>query len=239
MSKPPRIDRKTLKNPDEFVSRGRSVLTFLASQRSRFIPILVVAGVVIAAAYAYDWWVNDKLEKGWQAYANAMKAVENERWDKLKTLHADLKSGRPSLFAALALGDHYFDEAKKETLKDPKTVPPSAAIAGEWYAKALQSSDLLPAEKQLLQSNRGAAFELEQKWDDAKTAYTSASDQPGEGKALALLGLARVAEAKNDPAVATQTYEKVTTEFSNTEYAKIARNSLRRLKSPLFQKPNS
>lgn len=238
MSKPPRIDRKTLKTPDEFVSKGRATLEFFVRQRSRFVPVLIVAVVVVAAVYAYDWWSTDRLEKGWATYQEILKATEAERWDKLKTFHQEHAQGRPGLFAAVTLADHYFDEAKKEAFKDPAVVP-SAVPAAEWYAKALAENSLLSGEKQLLHLNRGGALEMQKQWDAALAEFQAGADLAGEGKPLALLGLARVHEAKNENDKAVATYEKIAADFLNTEYAKLAKNSMRRLKSPLFGAPNS
>lgn len=239
MSKPPRIDRKTLKNPDEFVAKGRATLEFLARQRKRFVPVLVVIVVTVVAAYGYDYWNKNKAEKGWIAYNAALKLPEAERWEKLKTLHNDLKSGRPAFFAAVQLADHYFDEAKKEALKTPTQPAPSAPQSAEWYLRATAEPSLLPAEQQLLFINRGGALEISSSWDDALVAYQRGADLAGDAKGLALLGVARVHEAKGDGTKAVETYEKVSSEFSSNEYGKMAKNSLRRLKSPLFEAPKS
>src|SRR5262249_17268616 len=98
----------------------------------------------------------------------------------------------------------------------------------------LEFSDLLPIEKQLLRINRGNAEELQKKWDDALADYRAASEITGDAKGLAMLNLARVYELKGDTAKAGEIYEKVTIDFINTEYARQAKNNLRRLKSPLF-----
>lgn len=238
MSTPPRIDRKELKTPDQFVTRGRALLEKLFQQRSRFLPVLILGGTVVALVYAYEWWNSSRRENQWTAYQEIQKAPEAERWDKLKTFHQEHSSGRPALFAAVALADHYFDEAKKEALKDPGNVP-SAVPSEQWYAKALLESSLLSGEKQLLHVNRGSALEMQKKWDEAQKEFQTAVDLQGEAKGLAMLSLARVYEAKNETEKAVQTYEKISADFMNSEYAKLAKSSVRRLKSPLFKTPNS
>ena len=64
--------------------------------------------------------------------------------------------------------------------------------------------------------------------------FKTASEFTGEGKAMAFLAMARTEEARGQLAKATELYEKVGTEFPNTEYARNAKNQVRRLKSPLF-----
>ena len=234
MSKPPHIDRKELKTPDAFLLRGRAVMGFFMTHRKRFIPILIGAGIVLLGGYTYNLWDQHRIEKGWILYYEAMKlpADKPERWEKLKAGHEGQFRGRASLFAAVALADHYFDETKKETTGDSKSA--SSALAASWYEKALASSDLLAAERQLLLVNRGEAWELQRNLDEALKSYQAAVESGGEAKGLAMLSVARIYEAKRDKAKAVETYEKLAADFNNTEYAKTAKNYLRRLKSPLF-----
>jgi len=243
VSKPPRIDRKTLKNPDEFVTKGRATLDFFVRQQNRFIPVLIVVILAVAATYGYDYYNRQKQDKGWEAYAAALKLPEAERWEKLKTLHAELKSGRPAFFAAVGIADHYFDEAKKELAKappgTPEGKPASAAISAEWYSRAAAEPSLLPAEQQLLHINRGGALEIAGQWDEAQQAYQRGADLAGDSKGLALLGVGRVHEAKGEAPKALEVYEKVAQDFSANEYGKMAKGSVRRMKSPLFEGPKS
>jgi len=239
VSKPPRIDRKTLKNPDEFVTKGRATLDFFVRQQNRFLPVLIVVILAVAVTYGYDYYNRQKQEKGWQAYTAALKLPEAERWEKLKTLHAELKSGRPAFFAAVGIADHYFDEAKKEIAKAPSEKPASAATSAEWYLRATAEPSLLPAEQQLLHINRGGALEIAGQWDEAQQSYQRGADLVGDSKGLALLGVGRVHEAKGEAPKAFEVYEKVAQDFSSNEYGKMAKGSLRRMKSPLFEGPKS
>jgi hypothetical protein len=229
LSKPPKIDRKTLKSPDEFVKKGSAGLEFILRHRK---VVQIFLGTLIGGAVGYSlftWWQSSRMEDGWTKFVEAEKAPEAERWDKLKALYTQGRRSRPTLFAAVAVADHFYNEAKK----DAANVAP-AVTAVEWYGKALEFGDLLPIEKQLLRVNRGNAQELQKKWDDALADYRAASEIAGDAKGLAMLNLARVYELKGDSAKASETYEKVTVDFLNTEYAKQAKNNLRRLKSPLF-----
>jgi len=137
------------------------------------------------------------------------------------------------------LADHYFDEAKKELISDPNKAPASVGLSSEWYGKALSFKGLLPMESQLLRVNRGQALELEKKYDEAMKEFESLATSQGDGKPLAMLSMGRIQELKGDKARALEIYEKVSQDFNNTEYGKVAKNHLRRLKGNLFQSRGS
>ena len=239
MSKPPTIDRKSLNKPDEFVKQGRHALELIAGHQKK---ILVVAGAVIVVAfsfYFYDMYQTSQNEAGWRKYAEVSKLPEAQQWDKLKTLSEEYRSAVVGQFAALNLADHYFEEAKKELEKNPKMTSVNAPLAVEYYSKALSFSKLSPNEKGLLLVNRGQAFEIAQKWEDALTDYSDAVKIGFEGKPLALLGEARIYEVKKEHSKAAETYEKISADFLNTEYGRLAKGYLRRLKSPLFSESKS
>jgi tetratricopeptide (TPR) repeat protein len=249
VSHPPKIDRKTLKQPDTFVSKGQGVLEWMVSQKMRFLPLLVAVIVLLIGGYGFDYWTAARLDEAWKAYSAAAKANEPQKWDDLKSVSTKYKSTRPGVFASVELGDHYFSSAKKGLLTPPdeaakkadaeKQAMADAALAADWYSKALEFSELLPAEKQLLYVNRGEALETQKKYDEAAADYKMAAEFTGDTKPLALLGQARVLDLKNDKTKAAEAYERITVDFANTEYAKIAKNLLRRLKSPLFSEQSS
>src|SRR5687768_10480886 len=174
VSKPPKIEKKVLKDPDQFQTRGGAVLEYLARRQKRFVPVVVAALLVVAGVYAYDWWSGNRLEKSWQEYYAATKLAENEKWEKLKAVWGSNKKNRPGFFAAVTLADHYYTEARKEIAKDATKPSTNAPLAVEWYGRALELPDLLLAEKQLLTLNRGNAHELSQKYDDALNDYKAA-----------------------------------------------------------------
>lgn len=239
MSKPPKIDRKELRSPDEFVKQGTHFLeVFVGHQRTLAIGLAMVL-VGFLGWYFYDWRTTSQNEAGWKEYGEVMKLADGERWERLKKMASQYSSVASGQFAATQLADHYFDESKKQAEKDPKVVPPSAALAVEWYSTALKYSKLSPSEKGVLLVNRGGAFEVAQKWDEAMADFSESVKIGFEGKPLALLGQARVYEIKNQLPKAIETYEKVSADFLNTEYGKLAKNYLRKLKSPLFTETKS
>ena len=239
MSKPPKIDRKTLKTPDQFVTQGRHFLEVFADFQGPILAAIVGLVVVVSGYYGYQWKQGNDLEKSWTTYAAAMKTPEARRWDELQKVFNSGGTNRATQFAAAAIADHHFSEAVKQAFKDPATVPPNAPLASEWYTKALTLSSLSQAEKGLLFMNRAGAFEMGKKLDEAMKDFETAATMGAQVKPLALLGQARIYELKNNNPKAVETYEKVSADFLNTEYSKIAKNYLRRLKSPLLRETKS
>lgn len=240
MSKPPKIDRKELNKPDQFVEQGRHVLELFVGYQTKILSAIVGILVILLGGYGYQWRKTSRNEQGWKVYFEVNKTAEPERWEKLKKVSSDYSSLMVGQFAATQIADHYFDEAKKQSEKDAGVIAPSANLATEWYSKALSSSALIaPNERGLLLINRAGSYEMAQNWDAAMADYTESAKIGFEGKALALLGQARVYELKKENTKAIETYEKVSADFLNSEYGKLAKNYLRRLKSPLFMEPKS
>jgi tetratricopeptide (TPR) repeat protein len=242
LSKPPKIDRpkldrKNLKNPDEFVKRGTAIVDLVARQRSWILPTLAGIAFLIMAGFVYEWWQGQQNEKSWFAFYEAEKQPEAQKWDSLKKVYETHPKYRAGLFAATQVADHYFELAKTTALasKDPAVVPAEAAQATEWYTKAIEWKGLIPLEKQLLHLNRGNSFELQKKYDEAMKDFEKAADGGGDLKGLALLQTAQVWELKGDTGKATELYTKVSSDFANGDYAKMAKNYLRRLKNPVLK----
>jgi len=57
----------------------------------------------------------------------------------------------------------------------------------------------------------------------------------GDVRGLVLLNSGWVWELKGDTKKAEELYQKVAVEYADSEYAKLAKNYLRSLKSPLFK----
>jgi len=234
MTKPPTIDRKTLKSPDAFVSKGTQLLGRVSRSRVGLIPILVVGVLIAVGFYGYDVWEQNREEKAWSEYYLANKAEGDAKWDKLKQHHGSWKQSRAAMLGAVEVADHHFENSKKEWGKDKAKVQAEASLAAEWYGNAIEFRHLLPVEKQLLLINKGNAEELLEKWSDSYADYEKAYSLTGAAKALALLGMGRVQEAQGEKDKAVQTYEKVFTEFASSEYGKAAKINWRKLKSPLL-----
>jgi len=232
-----KIDRKALKRPDTFVVKGQAALDYLAEQRMKVLPLIGVVLLIVLGAYAWDGYSGKHLEKAWEAYYTANKSADAQRWDALKKMYADNGKNRATYLAAITLGDHYYDEAGKLAVKGetPKESPTPAAQAAEWYGKALQFNELLPAERQLVLINEGQAYETDKKYDDALGVYRKASDLGGEAKGYAELQVARALELKNEPKQAIEIYEKLAADSADSEYGKAAKSQLRLLRSPLYQ----
>lgn len=235
MSKPPTLDRKSLRTPDAFVERGTLLLGKLSRSKIGLMPILLVMGLLVIGFYAYDQWDERQEQKAWTQYYQATKSDVKEKWDKLKQVQSQFPKSRAAMLASVDLGDYFFDQSKLEWGKDKTKVEAQAKEAVDWYSKALTFSKLLPIEKQLLLINRGNSNELLGKWDDSTSDYEKAFAITGSGKGLALLSLGRAQELQGSTDKAVQTFEKVFTEFASSEYAKNAKIQWRRLKTPLLQ----
>lgn len=238
MSKPPKIDRKELRHPDQFQKKGQDFLEVILANKRHLIFLLAGILVVVIGAYGYSLWDDHRTETAWNVYHTASKASDKEKWEAYKKVYVEHKGTRAALFASTSLADYYFEEARKSVLKDSKSTPPETAQAIEWYSKALEFNGLLPQEKQLLSINLGNANEMAGKYDESLKLYQSAQEGGSQIKGYALLNVARVYELKNDKAKAIETYEKVAADFINTEYAKMAKNNARRLKNPSLNSQN-
>ena len=226
-----KTDKKELKRPDAFVSRGRAVFEFFAVRRERFTPVLVAGATLLVGMYVWDWWEGQATERAWATLAQTLKLPEekDERWTALKAAYDSKLRGRAQYFAAVDLADHYFEMAKKKPNKETQA-PADQAV--DWYSKALAFKTLLPAERQMMQLNRGESYELLERWDEALKDYEAAAEKAVEGKPLALLAMARAYEAKGNTEKSVETYSRIAADYSGTEYAKVAKNHERRLKSP-------
>ncbi|MCB0416148.1 MAG: tetratricopeptide repeat protein [Bdellovibrionales bacterium] len=236
MGKPPKIDRKALKQPDEFVTSGRSFVDVLVDHRK---SVGILVGVVCAVAaiyYSYSWWNQRQLNRGWLDYLEVSKMEKpEEKWAAMAGFFEKASNLRPRYQAAIDLGDHYFGELKAAT-EDPKKEKPSGEnLAVKWYSNALSYGALLPMERQLVLINLGQSYELSGDRESAKAQYESAAAIEGEAKGLALLNVGRVYELLGDTAKAKENYEKVTKDFAGTEYARLAKNYQRAIDSPLVK----
>lgn len=239
MDKHTKIDRKELKRPDQFVVKGRAAFNFLMEKRRRFVPVLIGGLVLVGVVYLVDWWSEQKLEKGWLEFNRLNKLVGMERVDQLKVFQGSNSSSRPGYFAAVAIADYYYDEAKKEALKKGGTPTDNAVQAATWYGRALEFSGLVAGEKQLIYINRGNSKEIQNQLDEAFKDYSLAADFGGEPTGLALLNMGRIHEMRGEGPKAEEIYKKVSTDFVNTEYARLAKSFLRRMSSPLWQETKS
>ena len=229
MSKPPKIDRKSLKNPDEFVKAGNAILDWVAEHRLPLFSSIIAVVVIVAGIEGYFMWRTDKSDKGWVAYYTANSAPDKDRMDKLKAVAGEYPNTRAGYFAEVGVADLYYKTAEAGTDSS------AAAQAADWYGKAVAFSSLIPSEKQLVLIDRGNAYEIAGKLDEAVADYQAAAGMTGDATPLALLNEGRIWEMKKDSTKAQAAFDKVGSDFPNSEYAKQAKNYLRLFKSPLFQ----
>ena len=237
-----KLDRKALKGPDAFVSRGRSVLTWLVEQRMRLLPVLGLALAIAIGVYAFDHFSHAKDREAWDAYYSATKIDEGKRQESLKTVHSRFPNSRAGLFAATNVADKELELAKKATadVKAPAVsakAQESATTAAQWYGEALKFKDLLVSERQLLHLDRAVALDTAGKLPEALVEARSAANYVGEGRAMAYLTVGSLEERTGEKSKAKETYQKIATDFAGSESAKLAKTMLRRMDSPLLGDP--
>lgn len=234
MTHPPTIDRKTLKSPDAFVSRGTQILAKFSKTRMGVWPIVALGLVLAAGFYGWDSWEEKQEQESWGLYYQATQSPDAEKWGQYEKVYTANPKSRAGMLAAVELADHFLGEAQKKGNSEDVSLKESAERAASWYQKAQGYSGLLAVEKQLLLINQGNAEELVQNYSASLASYEKAYQLKGNAKALALLGVGRSQEALGEKEKAAQSYEKVFMEFASTEYAKTAKMYWRKLKSPLL-----
>ncbi len=232
MSKPPKIDRKTLKKPDEFVVQGVSFMERAAHYQKQI--LFAAVGIVVGAIayYSFGWWQDRQLNQAWIAYNTAVSTEGNAKWGALEAFHKEYTNTRPGFLAAVALGDHAFEEQKKALFEKGETGKEHDAV--KWYTEALKFGKLVPFEEQLLLINRGKAQELGKHWGEALADYEKAAAISGEAGGLAALNAGRALEQQGEREKASTQYDKVAAQYADTEYARLAKIYRRTLNSPLM-----
>lgn len=224
---------KKLKRPDEFVQLGRKLVEKVLHSGQWVLVMVGTIALVAGAYYGYQWYRERSLDEGWQAYYVAMQVEGDKKWEELPAAYEKL-SGRPKQMLAAQLADHYFQKKVDAGLGKQPIVPNAGKLAVEWYQKSLEYSELLPEERQLLLLGLATSQQLEGELDSALANLDKAKALGGPLRALVLFRMGRVLEQKGDNPKAIESYQQVTVEFADTEYAKSAKNFMRYLKSPLF-----
>lgn len=234
MTHPPTIDRKSLKSPDAFVSKGTQILARFSKTKMGFFPILALGAVLAAGFYGWDTWEEKREQESWGRFYEASKVAEPDKWSRFEQVYNANPKSRAGMLAAVEVADYYLNKAQKTDKPEASAVQEAGRKAAEWYQKAQSYSGLLSLEKQLLLINQANAEELTQNHTASLATYEKAFQLKGNAKALALLGMGRSQEALGEKEKAAQSYEKVFMEFASTEYAKTAKMYWRKLKSPLL-----
>ncbi len=235
MSREPKLDKKSLKLPDFFVSGGRRLLESLFLERRGAAAGVVVVVVLVLGYYAYDAYTSRALMRDWEVVYKAEEAKGSDQVAQYKQAYEKGGGSRASYIAAVNLADHYLEAVSKKDLEPALTPEQAAQNALEWYTKALGFSGLLPAETELLTLSTGHALEAQKKMDEAIAKYKSVADKKGQSRPLALLYLGRAQESKQDKEAAKSSYRAIVSEFGTSEYASLAKNYLRSMESPLLQ----
>jgi len=89
-------------------------------------------------------------------------------------------------------------------------------------------------ERELLILNQGTALETQEKWAEAQSRYEVVAKGSSEAKPLGMIHQARLLERQAKPEDAKKLYQAVASDFPTTDYARVARNYLRQMNSPLL-----
>lgn len=239
-----RLDRKLLKRPDYFVEQGRVMLQRLVGQRRALIGFALTLVAITGVYYVYNGLAEKRIQADWVAYYEASQKPVAERAAALKAVYEKASNSRAKQLAAASLGDHYAlsQKAKQPGNKgeDPEAKLSAAEVSTQsldWYAKAQDFSFLQPLEKDLLTLNTAAVLEGENKLAEAASRYDAVAKSSTDAKPLGQLHSARLLEKGGKKDDARKLYRAIATDYPSTDYARIARNYLRRMDSPLFSSP--
>lgn len=192
-----KIDRKALKQPDEF----QTVTTQLADWAAQHQTLLVAVGaglvVVALTAGGVGWWRGRQAEAASVRFRSAHSAFEAARYadaaEAFAGLHADYGSTPYGRLATLYRG---------HALSRQGDAPGAATAYGEYLAAGPETEYL----RQEALTGLGRAREAGGDAEAARESYDQAAAMPGPFRTEARLGLARLAEAAGDTARARTIY---------------------------------
>ncbi len=248
MSSKNKIDKKTLKGPDTFVSLSDRAFSWVEAN-AKLIGTLVVGILVIAAGYvAYQALARQKEAKAAQALFKPESVIEKAE-QKLREEQAKAAQDKGQ---SAPEGDYAKDFAPavqemKAALKDhsgTRAALVSALNLAAFLLEKKQAAEALevveipryqPGSENMLngfyQMHRGVVYIENKKYDDAEKAYEAIL----KAKSLkyfhpeAMLKLGVTYELKGDAGKARETYQKLEREFPQTEASKTAQQYMRLL----------
>jgi predicted negative regulator of RcsB-dependent stress response len=77
-----RIRRKDLKQPDEFVHFGQTVLNWATTHRDRVIQVTIGIVVILVAVGVANAYRNANLRRANEVLAAGLSEIQNNRWDR-------------------------------------------------------------------------------------------------------------------------------------------------------------
>lgn len=202
-----KLDRKSLKRPDEFLALGRKLMGKLGDQSK---SLVVGGGILLLVALAAGFLMNQSSRQEMDAQNALFLAKKKMATDKsttdLEKVVSDYSGSRAAYDAALALGDNAFSTQDFTT-------------ARKWFEKSVAEAPRA-FEKALAHYSLGYALEGSKEYALAADQFNKALNQGQPAlKAEVLLSMARVQAMAGKRDDARKTYDRLIAEHAKTEEA--------------------
>lgn len=198
-----KIDRKALKQPDEFQTLTTQAAAWAEQHQTTLIAVAIGLVVLALAAGGIGWWRARQAEAASIRFRAAHQAFEASRWteaaDGFASVRADYASTAYGRLAPLYRG---------HALARAGDAAGAATAYGEYLAAGPETEYL----RQEALASLGRAREATGDAAGAREAFDEAAGMPGPFRVEARLGQARLAEAAGDAERARQIYGEMLAE---------------------------
>jgi len=218
-----RIRRKDLRQPDEFITLSRQVVSYVEERRTTFLFVLGGIVLLLAAIVAFRSVRASREASAAQAYVQAHALLDDKKYPEAATAFQQIADGYSSTsYADLAL----LQAANAQLLGGHA---PEAAVI---YQKVLDENPGTDYLRQLALVRLGESQEQSDKPAEAGRAYAAAADLQGPYAEEALAGQARVAEAAGDADTAKDLYARFLQKFPESDRIGLVTSRLVALGAP-------
>jgi hypothetical protein len=195
-----KIDRKALRQPDEFQALTTQAAEWAQRHQSTLVAVGVALVVIALAAGGFTWWRGRQNEAASIRFRSAHQAFEAARWaDAAEGFQSVTRDFGSTPFAELAILYRGHALARSGDAA-------GAATAYEDYLGAGPETEYL---RQEALTGLGRAREATGDTAAAQKAFEEAAATPGPFRIEARLGLARMAEAAGDTERARTIYAEM------------------------------
>jgi len=218
-----RIRRKDLRQPDEFITLSRQVVSYVEEHRTTFLFVLGGVVLLLTAIVAFRTIRSSRETSAAQAYVQAHALLDDKKYAEAATAFQQIADNYSSTsYADLAL----LQAANAQLLGG------RAQEAAVTYQKVLDENPTTEYLRQLALVRLGEAQEQSDKSAEAGRAYAQAADLAGPYAEEALAGQARVAEAAGDTATAKDLYQRFLQKYPESDRAGLVTSRLIALGAP-------
>ncbi len=192
-----KIDRKLLRQPDEFLTLAGRVSTWIAENREAALGLAAgIAGIVVLSG-VLGWWVQRRDARSSEEFFAAIELYQRDQWSEAREGFATLTADLPSTTYG-ALAELYVGRAALGAGENAQAV-----VALEKY---LGTSGLSPALTQLTRIDLGEALAATKEIDRARQMLTAATLDKGPATPEAQLALGRLEDAAGENEAALKAY---------------------------------